>query len=283
MIGRHDYRRFLYLQMSRWRASPKNWIALILIGLIVGGMALDYRRAAEYVDANVQFLEIGIMLLSYRVSFMFYIFGLALMLSDAPFFDDNTIYYISRMGATKWQLCSSAYILTLAAFYAIFIAFLGVLFMAGKVVLTNGWSPVATALAIEHLPIALGQGIYFPQDILARYSPISAFIIQYVLAVLYGYLMGMIIAICNLRLKRSVGFIAAAALHALMLVISLDNLPFFRHFSLYNYACLSNQKDAASTLISALILLTLDLALTFYGIRCIQKTDITTASISWIS
>ncbi|MEG1358741.1 MAG: hypothetical protein RSE23_03645 [Clostridia bacterium] len=278
-----DFRSFFPLQCSKMKTTPKFWIAVVLTFLITGGMALDYLRSAAYLNASIQVCEVAIMFFSYRVTFMFYIFCLAFILSDAPFFDGNTIYYISRMSGSRWMRCVSKYILFVAATYALYIFIIGCILTVGRMSLAPSWSVSAQAIAANQLQIGLGQGIYFERSIIDLFSPYAAFIIQYFLVVLYGYFIGIIIAILNIRMKHNVGFIAGVALHALMLVLSLDNLPMLRYFSLYNYACLSAQSSIGSVWISAAILVLLDLALTRYGIRVTKSADISTTTLEWIS
>lgn len=279
----HDFKQFFLLQCSKLKVAPKCWIAVVLVGLIVGGMAVDYMRCADYLQAPVQASEVTVMFFSYRVTFMFYIFGLALLLSDAPFFDENAIYSISRMSGSRWMKCVSKYILMMSLSYTVFISLVGLLFTLGYVTWSPEWSVPAQTIASSQVPIGLGQGIYFDKGMLQAFSPYGALVMQYALAILYGYFMGMLIAVCNLGFKKNVGFIVAVSLHAIMLVISLDNLPVFKYLSLYRYACLAMQGSVASFGQSFAVLFSLDLLITLCGFKVMKHADISTTTIAWLS
>ena len=278
-----DFQCFFPLQCSKIKTSPRLWIAIVLTFLIAGGMALDYNRVAEYMNEGIQICETAIMFFSYRVTFMFYIFGLCLILSDAPFWDENTIYYISRMSGKRWMLCVFKYIFVVSLLYTVFISSVGVLFTIGRVAFSTEWSASAQAVAYDEVFIGQGQGVYFSDMVLKMYSPYGAFFRQMILIVLYGYFMGSIVTIYNITFRSNAGFVAAVSLHALMLVISLDNLPVFKHFSLYNYASITTQRDGTSFLLSVIILIVIDIAISFYGLRAIRKADISTTTMEWIS
>jgi len=270
------------LQISKWLKSPKAWISFVLLFLVVGGMANDYVKCARHLGTSIQVFEIFVMVCSYRVSFMFYIFGLALLLSDAPFFDDNASYYISRLKSRKWQLGVSTYILFACFLYAATILIVSFAFSFGILSIKNEWSQVAEAVSNNAVPIATGQGIYIAPNVMHAYSPTIAMLCQFLLLLLYGYLIGMLIYTVNLTTKRGMGFIVAVAFHALMFVISLDNLPTIRYFSLYNHASLSAQTGTISFGIAVAVLSFLSIGITVVGKHMIAKADIAPATLNWI-
>lgn len=280
---KHDFRCFFPLQCSKAKSSPKLWVTIILTALIIGGMALDYCRVAEYLNESIQMFEVPIMFFSYRVTFMFFVFGLCLILSDAPFWDENTIYYLSRMSGSRWMLCVSKYTFLMSTLYTMFIIIAGMLFSAGRLTFSLNWSAPAKAIASYEIQIGQGQGIFFDEAIISVFSPCVALIKQSLLIVLYGYLLGMIVTAFNIRFKSSAGFVVAVSVHALMLVISLDNLPILGHLSLYNYASLTSQQSMMPFVQAVLILLFADLGITWLGFRSIRHADISTTTMEWIS
>lgn len=278
-----DFRCFFPLQCSKMKTSPKLWIAVIITSLISSGLSIDLHRSAEHLNSTIQICEPAIVFFSYRVTFMFYIFGLCLILSDAPFWDDNTIYYISRMSGRRWMNCIAKHVMLLSVLYAAFISVTGLLFAIVNISFQPAWSTTAHAIAYGNLRVGQGQGIYIPEVLIESTTPYIAFLLQFILIVLYGYFMGVLIADINIRMKSNNGFVLAVSLHALMLVISLDNLPLYRYFSLINFTSLAFQDSPSTYVLSLLVLIVIDLYISWHCARGIAKADIAPATHEWIS
>ncbi len=272
----------IYLQLSKWYRSPKAWLSFVLLIVIVGGMANDYARCAHSVGSQIQISEVFVAVCSYRVSFMFYVFGLSLLLSDAPFFDDNAVYYISRLGRKHWHFGIVAYIFLASFLYAVVILAIGLPFTLAKLSLHNEWSQVTHLISKNSLSIDVGQGIYISPAIIKAYTPYEAMLMQLLLLILYGCFMSMMIYVVNLATKKGAGIIVALAVHVFMLVLSLDNLPIARRFSLYNYANLASIADSSSFVVASLILFSLNLLMATMSFYLIKNTDIAPATFQWI-
>jgi len=218
-------------QIRDWFTSPRILVALAL-GIVF--TYVDVANFMKYVDMtkeNVQIFEPYIYLMSNYGSFSFILLGFILLISDAPFVSQRSLYSVIRCTRKRWVSGMMFYILLSALLYFGIVLLASMAFVATNAYMADIWSAPMYSLAAYQPQGAQDIGVAFPYlGILRVLSPAAAGFQTLALNVLYGTMLGMLAFVINLNNRRLIGSFVAVGVHAvgwIMISEAIFSLPMF--------------------------------------------------------
>lgn len=161
--------------------------------------------------------------------------GIIFLFSDAPFIDKSQPYIIIRSKRTAWALGQILHIIIFSGVYfLIFMGFSFLIIMPYSTLATDGWGKVVNTLAQTDLTSQLDMGFGFSATIISLYSPIQAFVLNFLLNWALASFLGMLIFAVNLKFDKMIGPVVALVWLLLDLLI-VNYLP----YSWFKYSPLS--------------------------------------------
>lgn len=226
-------------EMKEWVFSPRA-----ILGILVG-CVLYIQPTIRYVDLVSALGEKGnvvepfIIFASSPQLFTFSLLGLLLLLSNAPFLNEQTPYLIIRASKMTWIKAQILYIMLSAVLYylILFVATALVALRSGR--FDNQWSKPFLLLsrqAPQYLVSKYQLSFSFP-EFASRYSPIGAAFS----ALAYNSLYAMILAMClltfNLWGKGQWGWVMCVIAHISGYLVMMNGpMVFSPKLSLMMYA-----------------------------------------------
>lgn len=227
MIRMPNYFAIARNNIRRWVTNPRIYILVALLIIFLWEYEepiLHFSSVVEYRVSPWLFPFLS----SSAYTQMFMMFGVILLLCDAPFLHEGQPYVLIRTGRTHWVLGQILYISLSAAIYFLFIAFMSVLLLVPNLFISADWGKVLRTLAQTDAGQQFHVKLSIADTIQSLYTPIQAFILSWLFAWCVAMILGLIIFIINIYLNRAIGAIVAAA------VVLLD-FAITNNFSHYMY------------------------------------------------
>lgn len=188
-----------------------------------------------YIWSNFSFVSETVKLLDTRINPLIFPFfcddffarivlglSLAFLYSDAPFINKNQPYVIIRSKRTAWAIGQIFHVIIFSAIYFLILNLVAfIVLMPDATLSTDGWGKVVNTLAQTDLTYQFGS-ISFPYKITTLYSPIEAFVMNFLLNWGMACFMGLMMFVLNLHFGKMIGTISA------IIVVAFDLL-------VYNY------------------------------------------------
>lgn len=279
-----DFRHSIYICMGQfkgWAKSPRVYMAFLLGAALTVAPIQNYMNYAASLLAPVNIFEPFIILGSLREHMALLLLGLLLLLSDAPFVNQRTIYSMVRVSRKSWAVGMLLYIIVSATLYYLFILFFSMCYAAPHAYMGNYWSDSLYTLSHLHATISHAEyGIYFPYPIvLQALNPVQSLMHTILLSVGYGTILAVIMFVLNLYKGRIVGTVAALGTHAIGYIlisealISIPKISLLANAILGYHAFFANGSSEMTLKYSYSIFIGVMLLLSLIALIAIKKAD----------
>lgn len=198
--------------------------------------------------------------------------GVLLFFIDAPFYDKQQLFVVTRSGVGKWTVGQGLYVFAISFFYMIFLLFMSVILLLPKLSLSGEWGRVWTTLVMTDAAEQLGFTGGLSGDIIFNYSPLQVTFLVFALGVLICTFYGLLVWCLNLYVGKIVSLVIA-----LFSICLVTRVQFFPSWVMYlvpsgwaNISSLSSYAQHRITIERAVLMLV-------FGIACLaiiayQKT-----------
>lgn len=217
--------------IRKWGTNPRIYILAMLIYIIIWTYISPISQFSKCVNYKAT-PWIFPYLTDFYFTQMLIMVGIVFLFCDAPFMDAGQPYLIIRSSRTTWGLGQVLYIMISTAIYLLFIIIICLIILFPNIFFSNGWGKVLSTLAQTDAREQFKILIPISYQIQAQYSPVHAFFLSFLLEWCTGVMIGLIIFITNVYLKRTIGAIVGAAFALFDIVISNAGIGLFPyHFS----------------------------------------------------
>lgn len=208
------------LNFFRWRSEPKYLVAVLYLILYtysrVRGMA-DYARAlgSTITPWLLPFLP------GSGASFVPLILAFVLLIADAPFRTGQQKFVILRTGKRAWICGQLLYLLAVSVGFTLLLWVLSWLWLLPELTWSRSWGAVLTTSALTGGHAEFGVYLNIKYDVMKNTDPIA--VTAWCMAAMTAvcYLLGVIMAACNLWLKKGWGTIIVSALVLMSVIPSI--------------------------------------------------------------
>ncbi len=215
-----------FMDLKRFIKSPKFWLVIVLSFFFVYDASEALKEMAVMHDVGMTPYFYPVYAADWRNKF-YLILLIVIIMSDAPFYNGSETFINIRTGKYTWLFSKLLFvIISNFIFQLVFIVMTIVCFFP-YFGLSSKWG----ALIMNHARDDIG-GMF---DIVTRYTPIEAMLIEFVIALLIGIVFGIFIFLINASFRNSAGTIFAGVLVCADSFISavewktqpwiLDNIP----------------------------------------------------------
>lgn len=196
-----------------------SFIAVFLLSFV------GLRPLSEYAGAHnnkINIFELFSHFCSSRISVLFIVLGLVILLCDAPFWQDGTKYLLLR-GTKKAYLIGQVFYISCTSFiYFLWIELCMIITACPNITLVNEWSKPVKLASSNTSAVGLTLDINFFDTIISESTPMQQFIRSFVCMILLGIFIGLFIFVINLYTNSMLGNIIFAVL--LVLDYALDEI-----------------------------------------------------------
>lgn len=148
---------------------------------------------------------------------MFYFFGVLLLFCDAPFVDSQQMDVILRVGKRNWFRGKILYIISASVLYFLYLCFVSIAGYFPNVRFSTEWGELVNTLSAQHHSVVR-------RGIVASYTPLEAFIVQFMVCVLFAVFLGLLIFYLNLGRNKNLGPGVALTLVLMGAVVNISSL-----------------------------------------------------------
>lgn len=187
-----DLRHAFFCAAASLRRRRGDWRVYLFALVIVVFAVFDFRDLAVFAgryDAKVSAWAVSAYFSPvYKVP----LFSLlvALLFSDAPFYDEHSQFVVVRAGRLSWILGQFIYIGLASLLVTAFVWLVTWMVLLPHISFENDWGAVVRTLAMNAaLPDDLSLRVYFP-SVIAEFSPIQTAAFSFLLTWLVGVFVG---------------------------------------------------------------------------------------------
>lgn len=213
--------------------SPRLYLALLLgcaIQIISAMPLWDFSKAmGKPLGILEAFIYFNCDIYTVSCAFL----GAVLVIADIPFSSQNETYTLLRVSRWRWVAGKILYLLGICTAYYIILFLAGVLFISGNDFFANVWSDPITVLSQNQAQeLASAHNVYFPYRHILTLSPVAACGVSFLLSVSYTFMMSLVIFWLNLRISKVFSYFAAAMVHAVGYILTVNFISnFYQKFS----------------------------------------------------
>lgn len=214
MGGNMKAARFCSLNMRNLLINGKLYIVLsfafALIRLYYGGLGAYLNQTGE----QIQFFELFIFSVSCPVSQIILLFGVLVLISDAPFLKEETLCYLYRADRKSWLSGQICYVMGVVILYTLWILLCYTVVSRGNVSFNNDWSTPVLLAAQTHMPQTIGVSINmtFSYEIIQYGGPYALFGIALLINLLMIMALGLLFVLLRLYNLKKVSYVAVMLL-----------------------------------------------------------------------
>lgn len=212
--------------------SKRVWLGYLVGIVIVLKQSVEYLAYAKSVGEAVNVLDAFIIAGNNYNTVMFFVLGWLLVISEAPFVDNNSFYLIYRTKKKSWNQAMLLYIILQAVIYYGLLAVSTIIFSCGDGFFANVWSEPMVKLT-EGASDLLQYDVYFPYQLFIKeISVFGAFFQTLILLFAYGLVMGLFLYTFSLLANQITGAVAVFAFHFLSYEIMKEGYMMIIKYSL---------------------------------------------------
>ena len=270
--------QFVRYDLKRLWCSPRPYVILFFVYAV---LELCFGCVREYLaetGQQIQATEFFSIAISNRIPQWIIIFGIILLLGDAPFFHDGMEYYIIRSSRTQWLIGQIVFCIVTIVGYVLIVAGMFFFMFAHSISFKNEWSDIIILCCQVRSGAILGitMNMIFPLELIQSGSPYFIFFISCSYLILLMFFLSLVLMLCNLKLKVGIGYFIVVAI--LVLRVFVDNsfgLKFMHFLSPCNLAVVSGRAVTAySIAYTFLYFLSTCGVLYMYIYKGIRKADL---------
>lgn len=218
----HSFHRVVRLSFLQGRAltgKPIFWMAILLSASFTLAPSLNMQRISMDCGYSMQLLEPYILCGSdYQVSMQFFL-GLLLLLSDAPFIDDNIVFIGLRVSRKEWLAAQLLYIAGCCLLYHLSILLWTVIWSSQMMYIGNVWSRILIDISTSNKYYSEYHLSFANAQFLRIYSPFTGCLLTLLLQTSYGFILCSLMFLLNLRFRRSLGTMLALLTHGVSFLL----------------------------------------------------------------
>lgn len=143
-MGRSSVFRVAKNEYVKWIHNPKMMIVVVLLIFAYDFVIKELTTAADKMGVQLQLFEGFIGISNSQLLLMIIPIVFVGLMGDFPRVDGNAMFYIHRVGKTKWLLGQMVFSVMAAITYIALILGFSVLMFVGRCFVTNIWSDVTT-------------------------------------------------------------------------------------------------------------------------------------------
>lgn len=270
--------QFVKYNFRRLWCSPRPYITLFMVYALLN---LCFGGAREYLSDSgetVQAFEFFIIAMANRIPQWIMVFGILILLGDAPFLHDGMEVYILRSSRGRWLMGQVVFCALTVLGYLVLIAVMFLFMFCSYISFTNEWSDaiILSCRIQSGAVLNIVMLIAFPMEIINSGSPYSVLALSFLYTALMLLLCALLCMLCNVRLKTGVGCFAVTIL--LVWRFLLDNVGGAEFLHYLSPCSLATVSDRAVTPISICytvgFFLCACFALCWWNYCIIQKADL---------
>ena len=110
--------------------------------------------------------------------------GCAILFVEAPFWSEDQIIVLVRVGRSGWFLGQIYYVLFASFVYLVGVLIISILVLAPNLQFANTWGSLWNTIAQTDAAMEFNMNLTVPYYIISRYSPLEAMIVQFILGFL---------------------------------------------------------------------------------------------------
>ena len=192
----------------KWVCDARMVILGVLLIFIYNFAIQPLLQNAEKMNEPLNMLEPFIAVANSGAVLMIIPLVFMTLIADFPKIDNNTVFYIMRIGRKNWLTGQIIKLVMMAASYLAVIFVGSVVPMLTKGFWYNGWSSVVTDFARIYPDKAGNYGAQLvPQNLYNQQSVFSAAVKSYLLLFAYLMILGLILLSFSLIKKKTAGFV----------------------------------------------------------------------------
>lgn len=212
--------------------SKRVWLGYLVGIVIVLKQSAEYLAYAKSMGEAVNVLDAFIIAGNNYNTVMFFVLGWLLVISEAPFVNNNSFYLIYRTKKKSWNQAMLLYIILQAIIYYGLLAVSTIIFSCRNGFMANIWSKPIVELT-EGASNLLQYDVYFPyQSFIKETSVFGGFSQTWILLFAYGLVMGLFLYTFSLLANQIAGAVAVFAFHFLNYEIMKEGYMMIIKYSL---------------------------------------------------
>lgn len=210
--------RLCKINFIQWRINPKYLVIFLYIGLYMWDITRGY---VEYCrDVGYPILPWLLPLLpGNRVIFLYIYMAFVLLLSDAPFRNRQQQFVLQRVGKRSWIAGQLLYLFLTCLIFTAVVWVFSWLFLLPVLEWGTDWGPVLTTIAAD-FPNGYAM-MALSYRCMQGATPLEAMAWVFPMMVGVSFLLGEIMILCNLWLKKGVGNVVVTGFALLSFLISI--------------------------------------------------------------
>lgn len=206
------------INFFHWKTDlkyPFSLLYLILYMWYATHGFVTYARQLQYPIAPYLFP-----FLPASTSFVYLLIPFVLIISDAPFRNQQQLFILLRVGKRTWIASQLLYLLICSSCYTLLIWILSWLFLIPQLEWSTQWGPVITTAAVNggyssYSTLSLEYGV------MKGIGPISATMWVAFVMIAVCFLLGIIMTLCNLWFQKGLGTVIISCFAILPLIINV--------------------------------------------------------------
>lgn len=227
MKHRHRILRITRYQLIQLIRNPRLYMIVICNFIFLSTLMSSLRTFLEMHQLKATPFLFSFLFIHPSVIFCF-LAGVALLFSNAPFFNRSQMYLTIRTGKIVWAVGQICYIILGSVLYFLMLYLMSLIFLFPHISFRNEWGNVWNTLARTDAGLNSGIPLQVPVDILNQFKPLEALGWTCMMGILNAVLIGLVLFFCNLFLKREVGI--AAAMLVILAPYRLSFMPTPVHY-----------------------------------------------------
>lgn len=203
---------FLSIFGYSWRrilGKPRFYLVLIATLFYIANISAPLSKYAQLIDEPVSPWLLPVYFGNPNITLILFLL-VVLLFCDAPFLENTECFIILRSGRNNWLCAQLLYIVSLSAFYTIYLALVSILTVVTNAAIMPEWGKLLYSLANTNAGDMVELQIHISPIILNRYTAVQAMGIELLITFLVTFLLGSVMFCVNLAIHRTVGSVIGA-------------------------------------------------------------------------
>lgn len=205
------------INFRQWVIDPKNIAALLCLALYTHDQLHGMIEYARFFGCKVTpWMQPFLLCTAGRFLPVMLLF--LLLISDAPIRTRQQCFVILRTGKRSWIIGQLLYLLLISIGFTALVWLFSWVWYLPELTWEAGWGDALVTASQGFDPAQFGVFLNFGYRVMKNTAPITVMLWCSAVMVLVCYMMGVIMAVCNLWLKKGLGAIVTSALVGISLI-----------------------------------------------------------------
>ena len=183
------------------------WTPFILAVAAVYEFSHSLSDMAKYYSIPANGFSISFLFTSLNSVFIIFL-GVFILFSDLPFKDNQQMFLISRSGKRTWIFSQIIYVILVSLMYFLFIFVCYCIALFPHIGFdADNWGKIIKTISATDAAIRFDLMFNLKPSVLSDFSPLEAFVYSFGTAFAVSVIIGLVVLLFNLTLKRNVGII----------------------------------------------------------------------------